>query len=100
MGRRTRGKAKKEGRVLQTALNGRPRAGANRRQDGVGNSAQGHIFTPDGPKWTAQSGGGGRGENEGRTRGARHKSPDGPKWTARSVRGSRWGGGEGWGRGE
>ena len=67
MGRRKTGKAKKEGCVLQTALNGRPRAGANRGEDGVGNSAQGHIFTPDGPKWTAQSGGGGRGENEGIT---------------------------------
>ena len=47
--------------VLQTALNGRPRAGANRGEDGVGNSVKGHVFTPDGPTWTAQSGGGGGG---------------------------------------
>ena len=48
---------------LQTALNGRPRAGAN--------CCSGRdICTLDGPKWTAQSGGGGGGENEWRTRGA------------------------------
>ena len=35
------GKTEKGGCVLQTALNGRPRAGANRGEDGVGNSGDG-----------------------------------------------------------
>ena len=40
-------------------MDGRPGVGANRGEDGVGNSIKGHIFTPDGPEWTARSGEGG-----------------------------------------
>ena len=54
-------KTERGGCVLQTALNGRPKAGGNRGDDGVGNSGKGQICTPDGPKWTAQSVGSGGG---------------------------------------
>ena len=84
----TTGKTERGGCVLQTALNGRPKAGANRGEDGVGNSGKGQIFTPDGPKWTAQSVGGGGGVRMG----WRGDKGSVIQRTARSVRGSGWGG--------
>ena len=44
---------------LRTALNGRPRAGANWGENGVENLGRERFSTPDGPKWTAQREGGG-----------------------------------------
>ena len=54
---RSSSKEPKKKTPLQTALNGRPGAETNRREDGEGEAGEkGHIFTPDGPKWTARSG--------------------------------------------
>ena len=44
--------------LLQTALNGRPRAGVNWGKNGV--EGRERFSTPDDPKWTAQRGGGGK----------------------------------------
>ena len=57
MGRWKKGESIRKVAPLQTALNGRPGADKKRCEDGEDEAAvMGHVFTPDGPKWTARSG--------------------------------------------